>query len=100
MKKLWAFHVYYGRSGDLDGRFLTRTEAEEEKLRSLYGKRIHFGEVLGKHSDVAVHLEPEHVTLVTDDQAFLDMADHLKVDLRVGFDPLQQALANEEEGLL
>ena len=41
------------------------TQAE---LESLYGKKIYFGEVLGKHSDIFGEAAEEDFTVKSDDQ--------------------------------
>ena len=48
MNKLYKFHWDCGRMGNLDGVFI----AEPKEIEALIGKEIHFGEVLGKHSDI------------------------------------------------
>lgn len=41
-------------------------------MAKLVGQTIYFGDVLGKHSDIAVDIEESMFTVKTDDQAFLD----------------------------
>jgi len=57
MTKLYEFNANFGRMGSLHGRFLL-DEEREAKLPEIYGKTIHFGEVLRKHSDVSFVLRP------------------------------------------
>jgi len=67
MKKIYEFGVNCGRMGDLDGMFI----ADEEEVNKIMGKNIYFGEVLGKHSEISIDLEEEHLTVKTDDQDFI-----------------------------
>lgn len=48
MLKLYRFEVDYGRHGSLEGLFVST----EEELNLLNNTTIHFGEALGKHSEV------------------------------------------------
>jgi hypothetical protein len=97
-KKLLAFNVYCGRMGSLSGRFVADDEDQAE-LESIMGRDIYFGEVLGKHSDVTITLEPEHISVVTDNEAFLAEAERLNISLDTGFDPLQQYRDSADDGM-
>ncbi len=55
MNYLWRFHWDCGRNGDVEGLFI----ASEEEVRQSFGKRVVFGEILGKHSYVHGTLEKE-----------------------------------------
>jgi hypothetical protein len=90
MRKLFKFHCDCGRAGVLQGTFVL-DEGAQERLEKLYGKRLNFGEAFGKHSEVTVDLEREEITMVTNDQPFLDLADDLGVDLNTGYNPLDYA---------
>lgn len=61
---LYKFYWDCGRMGDLDGLFV----AEPEEVEALYGKKIYFGEVLGKHSEIYGTFNPEDVTVISTDQ--------------------------------
>ena len=52
-KFLWRFNWDCGRQGSLDGLFV----ATEEDIKSIIGKNIYFGEVLGKHSEIVGEVE-------------------------------------------
>ena len=67
MKKLYRFHWYMGRQGDVMGTFV----AEEEAVKAAIGKLVYFGEILGKHSDVHGTLSEKDLTVLTDDQDFI-----------------------------
>jgi len=94
--KLYEFKANFGRMGSLNGRFFLDEEIEA-LLPELYGKSIDFGEVLGKHSEVVFDLKPEHLKLVTDDQAFLAKAEELGISLAHGYDPISRYFEALEE---
>ncbi len=64
MNKLYRYHAYCGRMGTLNGVFAVDDEGEA-CLRALIESRraIYFGEVLGKHSEVTVVLEPKDLSV-------------------------------------
>jgi hypothetical protein len=75
---LVRFYEDFYRNGELEGLFIT-TKPELERL---YGKVLYFGEVLGKHSDVSLLIEPRQFTLKSEDQAFIDqLADVCGTDI-------------------
>jgi hypothetical protein len=92
MLKLYSFHWDCGRSGDLDGLFV----AEEDQVESAIGKRLYFGEVLGKHSDVEGILEASDLEEVSSEQDKITWLVDLLGTSISGFNPLE-ALAEEEE---
>ena len=60
------------------------------EIEALIGKRIYFGEVLGKHSEVEVVLEADDITALTDDQDFIEkIGRYIGVGTNIsGFNPL------------
>lgn len=56
MQNVYRF-IYSCRAGSLEGLFVA-TEAEVDNL---YGKEVDFGEVLGKHSEVVLEIDPEMI---------------------------------------
>lgn len=64
MKAIYQFFMDCGRSGNVEGTFI----ADKEDVAKAIGKYIYFGEILGKHSEVACNLHKEHLTLITEDQ--------------------------------
>lgn len=48
MKKLYKFKVYVSRMGDIESVFI----ADSAEVDAAVGQSIHFGEVLGKFSDI------------------------------------------------
>ena len=68
MKVIARFFWDCGRSGDVEGLFTCTQEA----LDNAYGKYVHFGEILGKHSEVSGTLSREDITILTEDQDFIE----------------------------
>lgn len=66
--RLWKFHWYCGRMGDLNGLFL----ADDAEIDAMVGKYAYFGEVLGKHSEIDGTLEQGDLTLSSSDPAVVD----------------------------
>lgn len=84
MKNLYEFNCDCGRMGELEGRFL----ATEEESKAIIGKDVYFGEVLGKHSEISGKIEEHEISLLSDNQEFLNMAKNLDINLESGFNPL------------
>jgi hypothetical protein len=85
-KKLWKFTLHCGRMGTLSGIFTATQEEVDEKLMN---KRIYFGEVLGKHSEIVETLTSEHLKVLTDDQDFIEKFQ--KFECASGKNPLHYA---------
>lgn len=79
-KGLYKFYWDCGRMGDVQGVFI----AESERVASVIGSSIYFGEILGKHSEVYGTLEEKDLTLVTEDPAVLEALG----DFSAGHNPL------------
>jgi hypothetical protein len=82
-----------GRMGDLDGLFVC-TERELEKL---YGKEAHFGEVLGKHSDIYGELHKGDFKIISEDSDFISKLEDLLGSSVSGFDPRNYVSHEEDE---
>lgn len=67
MKGIYEFVWNYRRMGKLSGMFI----ADSEDVKNIIGKTVHFGEVLGKHSEIYVDMDEKDITLKTDDQDFI-----------------------------
>lgn len=67
---IYKLFVDCGRMGDLRGIF----EATPLEIEELMGKRINFGEVLGKHSDISVTMDEDCIAFLTDDEDFIEKA--------------------------
>ncbi|MDN9010036.1 hypothetical protein [Brevibacillus laterosporus] len=82
-KFLWNFYWDCGRNGDLEGLFV----ASDNEIQELIGKRVYFGEVLGKHSDVYGTLEQGDFDKINlDSETVGKVAEVLGVSWS-GFDP-------------
>ena len=90
MKKIYKFQADFGRMGVLDGVFVST----DENLQELYGKEIYFGEVLGKHSEVILTLDPKHIIEVTDDEKFIELFE--QYNLENGYNPFDYYEEDEE----
>lgn len=93
MLKLYSFHWDCGRSGDLDGLFV----AEEDQVESAIGKRLYFGEVLGKHSEVEGILEASDLEEVSSEQGKITWLVDLLGTSISGFNPLEYLVEEDEE---
>ena len=93
MKNLYSFYWDCGRSGSLDGLFISTPE----ELERSYGNEVYFGEVLGKHSDVYGKLDREDIKLVSDDQEKVEWLLNLLGESVSGFNPLGYLQETEEE---
>lgn len=94
MKVLAKFYFDCGRNGDLSGLFIE----EKENIDAAVGKTVCFGEVLGKHSDVAGVLEDGDITIISEDQDFIAACETIigGTDL-CGYNPLDYLREEEEE---
>jgi hypothetical protein len=83
MEKLWKFNWYLGRGGDVEGVFI----ATQEEIDAAVGKRVYFGEICGKHSEVQGTLEAKDLKEITDDETVIAIVkEHL--DGGMGYSPL------------
>lgn len=83
MKGIYRFWQNWGRMGELHAIFV----ADAADVANAIGKRLYFGEVLGKHSDIYGPLEASDVTLVSD--AADDVATFERLKLASGYNPLE-----------
>jgi len=56
-KGLYQFHWDCGRMGEVNGLFITT----QEQVDKVVGNDVHFGEILGKHSDVYGTVEANEI---------------------------------------
>lgn len=68
MEKLYKF-LWGGRDGDVESLFI----ANEEKINNSIGKRVYFGEILGKHSEVEGILERNDLSIISSDKEFIEL---------------------------
>ncbi len=81
-----------GRMGHVEGLFVTTRET----LTAAYGKRVYFGEILGKHSEVDGTLDEGDITIVTDDQAFIGKLVEYIGSSVSGYNPLSYMQGEDE----
>lgn len=89
MKGIYKYYQDFGRMGYLSGVFV----ATADEIEDIIGKEIYFGEVLGKHSEVASTMKEEYFTLVTTNEEFVKMFEDY--DLSTGTNPFDDY--NEED---
>lgn len=88
---LWRFHWDMGRQGNVEGVFV----ATQGEITEALDKRVYFGEVLGKHSDVHGVLEEVDLTMLTAEPAAVDAFQrYVKTS---GYNPLDYLEEEEEE---
>lgn len=89
MKKLYKFYRSFGRMGIVDGYFT----ATEKEIDEIIGKTAHFGEILGKHSDVSITMRKEDFTFTNVSENFIKEWDEIGC-LGSGYNPFDYL--NEE----
>lgn len=94
MKAIYKFEGDCGRMGILYGLFVEEKEAVQQLIESK--KEVHFGEVLGKHSDISGPIEPNGITMISDDAGLVAKFEELKIN--VGFNPVQIAAWRDQDG--
>ena len=78
--------------GNVEGMFI----ASHATLDAAVGKKVYFGEILGKHSEVYGVLERDDVAVLTEDQEFLvKMMEYVGSQVS-GYNPLSY-LAEDQE---
>lgn len=82
-KAIYKFYADCGRMGFLDGVFV----AEKQKVKNIIGKKVYFGEVLGKHSEIYGTIEEDEITFISDDPHFVELFE--KHDLSSGYNPIE-----------
>ena len=93
MKKgIYKFSKNYGRSGSLEGVFIS-TDTHVKKLISSKIE-VYFGEILGKHSEIWGTIEKKDVKLLTDDINAIELVE--KYDLTNGVNPFDYGFINFE----
>ena len=94
MLGIYSYSSYCGRMGVVEGLFV----ANKEDVENAIGSEVHFGEVLGKHSDVYGTLDEEDLVLKSDDQAFIrQFVDIMGIGAISGYNPLDYIEEEEYE---
>lgn len=91
MKSLYRMNFDCGRQGNLQGVFV----AEDEDISLLISSEmvINFGEVLGKHSQIAGPLTSPEIEKITDDEKVIEVVE--KYGLETGFNPFDHPVGWE-----
>jgi len=93
MRKLYRFFWDCGRMGEIEGLFI----AEESQVNKTIGKELYFGEILGKHSEIQGKLEMNELTVISEDQEFIDkIAGVFGTTDLCGYNPLDHINEGEE----
>lgn len=93
-KAIYRLAVDYGRMGYVEGLFI----AEKADVLKIAGKTVHFGEILGKHSEVSVDINDESLTVLSEDQDFIAKFEEIMGEGTIsGYNPLHFYEADEEE---
>lgn len=88
---LWRFHWDMGHQGAVEGIFV----ATQREIAEALDKRVYFGDILGKHSDVHGVLEDADLTMLTAEPAAVDTFQrYVKTS---GYNPLDYLEEEEEE---
>ncbi len=83
-KYLWKFGWDCGRIGEVEGLFVTTQEEIEQNI----GKRVYFGEILGKHSDIQGTLDMEDLEKMDLDSETVERVTKLLGETWSGYNPL------------
>lgn len=89
---LWHFS-YSRRGGRLDGLFV----ATEEEVEAHLGKSVHFGEALGKHTDVDVVFNRDRVSRVNADPTAIAKITEVVGKTWCGWNPIKMIEEREAE---
>jgi len=65
---LYEMNFDCGRNGSLNGLFIE----DKEKIAEVIGAEVHFGEVLGKHSDISGTIEERDLQILSEDAEKID----------------------------
>jgi hypothetical protein len=89
MEKLYKYEMYCGRMGTVQGVFTST----DEDVDSIIGKRVYFGEILGKHSDIHGNVSEDEITMISDNQEVIKIfKEHLH---GFGYNPFDYLDENE-----
>lgn len=84
MKTLYKYDIDWGRGYGVEGVFISTPEA----LSKLFGKRIYFGEICGKHSEIEVSFTEDDFEVVSQDQEKIEWLEGLFDETISGHNPL------------
>lgn len=78
MKGLYKLHCDCGRQGTLTGIFIEDSAYVDALLES--GIEVHFGEVLGKHSNVEGALTKDDISLISSDPLVVEIIEMHEIE--------------------
>jgi len=88
---IYRFSVDYGRGYGVEGTFA----AKAEDVKRIKGKRIYFGEICGKHSEVTATPNDDNLVLLTDEPSVVEA--FIKHGFASGHNPVSYYEAREDE---
>lgn len=91
MKGVYKMHIDCGRQGELEGVFI----ADSSDMKSIMGRDIHFGEVLGKHSEVSIIMTEGYFKLASTNPEVIKVIE--ENDLETGFNPFEYIYDEDDE---
>jgi hypothetical protein len=95
-ESIYEFFLDCGRMGELEGYFI----ATDKNVLDFITKEpeVHFGEVLGKHSDISAHIKGEHITKLSSDATEIQLIRRIFqcTATVMGFNPLDFYALNWE----
>lgn len=93
--QLYKFYEDCGRMGSLDGLFAS----DQDSIDIIIGRTVHFGEVLGKHSDVSVKLAQKNFRKLDIPEDMVRLLVKEIGDTTIsGFNPFSYLDEDEDEG--
>lgn len=92
MNYLWKFGWDCGRQGYVEGLFV----ATEEDIKSIIGKEVYFGEILGKHSEVYGTIEEGEITKLDLDSETVEKVTALLGTTWSGYNPFYYIEDNDD----
>jgi hypothetical protein len=95
MYQLIKFRADYGRMGDIEAVFIST----KESMKTLKGKTIYFGEILGKHSDIDYEFDAKDFKVISEDQEFIGNLKSIfgNSETIIGYNPFDYIDEDEEE---
>lgn len=93
-KKIYEYSMDCGRMGSVDGTFV----ASKAKIDAAIGKKLYFGEILGKYSEITGVLKESDLKILPVPAAFVEL--FTKHVGNTGYNPLDYimyACGNDEE---
>jgi hypothetical protein len=91
---LYRFRWDVGRMGDVEGLFIE----SEDVVKANLGKRVYFGEILGKHSEIYGVFDEGDLDLLSKDEAFLkQLYETVGSKTISGYNPLEYINDDDDE---